>query len=134
MRKSKQVIEVCLCHDFTFLSQWLICNMLSLYLSKTESILFGYKQRFKSRCKLDISCNGELIGSREEVIYLGATIDRRLSFESMAMSVIHSSNDRLTFLCMANKFLYVYTKKLLVSSLVQCNFDSASVAWFNGLT
>ena len=50
--KSKQEIETRLSHDLDILSQWLICNKLSLHLGKTESILFGSKQRLKSQSQL----------------------------------------------------------------------------------
>ena len=132
--KSKQEIEVLLSHDLNRLSQWLICNKLSLHLGKTESILFGSRQRLKSQTQLDISCNGQSIQSTKAVKYLGATIDQNLSFDSMASSVIHKSNSRLKFLYRKSKFLTGHTKRLLVNSLIQCHFDYASSAWFLGLS
>ena len=132
--KNKQEIETRLSHDLEILSQWLICNKLSLHLGKTESILFGSKPRLKSQSKLDINCHGQSIESNVEVKYLGATIDQNLSFESMARSVIKKANGRLKFLYRKGKFLTRYTRKRLVSSLIQCHFDYASAAWYNGLS
>ena len=128
--KSKQEIETRLSHDLDILSQWLICNKLSLHLGKTESILFGSKQRLKSQSQLDINCNGQSIESREEVKYLGATIDNNLSFETMARSVIKKANGKLKFLYRKSQFLTRYTRKRLVSSLVHLCIGGL-VQWLN---
>ena len=65
--KSKMEIENLLSNDLNIVSQWLICNKLSLHLGKTESILFGSQQRLKSQSKLDIKCNGQPIESTTSV-------------------------------------------------------------------
>lgn len=52
----------------------------------------------------------------------------------MARSIIRKSNARLKFLYRKSKFLTLHTKKLLVTSLIQCHFDYASSAWYNSLT
>ena len=132
--KNKCDIENLLSQDLNIVSQWLVCNKLSLHLGKTESILFGSVQRLKKHGNLDINCNGQTIESKSSVKYLGATIDQSLSFESMARSVIKKSNARLKFLYRKSEFLTLFTKKLLVTSLVQCHFDYASSTWFNSLT
>ena len=132
--KDKKSIEDNLSSDLHLVSQWLITNKLSLHLGKTESILFGSHRRVNSQSPLDIKCNGQAIESKTSVKYLGATIDQFLSFETMARSVIKKSCNRLKFLYRKKEFLTSHTKKLLVSSLIQCHFDYASSAWFNGLT
>ena len=132
--KNKSDIEIRLSEDLQSISQWLICNKLSLHLGKTESILFGSKQRLKSNSNLNIQCNGHTIGSTSSVKYLGATLDQSLSFDIMARSIIKKANDRLKFLYRKSSFLTQYTKRLLINSLIQCHFDYASSAWFNGLT
>lgn len=132
--KNKHDIENTLCHDLNIVSQWLICNKLSLHLGKTESILFGSQRRLSSQSSLNISCNGQTIESKTSVKYLGAIIDQCLSFDSMARNVIKKSNARLKFLYRKSEFLTHHTKKLLVSSLIQCHFDYACSVWFNSLT
>ena len=73
--------------DLHLVRQWLVDNKLSLHLGKTESILFGSKQRIKSNSTVDITCNDTIIKPISSVKYLGATIDQTLSFDSMARSV-----------------------------------------------
>jgi len=79
-------------------------------------------------------CNGHSIQANDSVQYLGATIDRNLSFDLMAMSVIKKVNSRLKFLYRKRDFLTFHTKKLLVMAIAQCHFDYASNVWFHSVT
>ena len=47
--------------ELAVVSEWLIDNKLSLYLGKTESILFGSRTRLRSKSVLNISCKGTAI-------------------------------------------------------------------------
>ena len=132
--KNKKDIECLLSEDLHIVSEWLISNKLSLHLGKTESILFGSKQRLKSQSQLNIKYNEHSIESKTSVKYLGATLDQSLSFETMARSVIQKSNARLNCLYRKSQYLTQHTKTLLIVSLIQCHFDYASSAWFPGLT
>ena len=115
-------------------TQWLIDNKLSLHLGKTESILFGSKQKLKSKPNLNITCNDTSIDSSTSVKYLGVNIDQHLHFCSLAENIIKKANARLKFLYRKNEFLTEQTKKLLVMSLIQCHFDYACSVWYSGLT
>ena len=106
-------------------SEWLVDNKLSLHLRKTESILFGSKIRLKKGSSLNISCNGTDIWSTSSVRYLGALLDNPMSCDEMVDSVIQKVNSRLKFLYRKRTVLNEHTKKRLVSSLIQCNFDYA---------
>ena len=132
--KNKKDIECILSEDLHIVSEWLISNKLSLHLGKTESILFGSKQRLKSQSQLNIKYNEHSIESKTSVKYLDATLDQSLSFETMARSVIQKSNARLKYLYRKSQYLTQHTKKLLIVSLIQCHFDYASSAWFPSLT
>jgi len=132
--KCRHDIENTLSSEMAVLSQWLIYNKLSLRLGKTESILFGSRQKLKAQPSLNVTSNGHTLESKSCVKYLGATIDQCLTFESMARSVIKKANSRLKFLYRKKQFLTYHTKKLLAMSLIQCHFDYASPVWFYGLT
>ena len=127
-------IKRILSEDLHIVSEWLISNKLSLHLGKTESILFGSKQRLKSQSQLNIKYNEYSIESKTSVKYLGATLDQSLSFETMARSVIQKSNARLKNVYRKSQYLTQHTKKLLIVSLIQCHFDYASSVWFPSLT
>ena len=121
--KSISTVEKMLSDDLKQVSEWLIDNKLSLHLGKTESILFGSRQKLRSQSFLNISCDGTPISSTSSVKYLGVTIDQNLSFTSLAESVIKKANARLKFLYRKKEFLSTDTRKLLVMSLIQCHFD-----------
>ena len=114
-------------------SDWLVDNELSFYLSKTESILFGSKSRLKPQSNLQISCKGTNIESKEAVKYLGTVLEQNLSGETMAQSIIQKENARLKFLFRKQKFQNLHSKKLLVMPPIQCNFDYACSFWYSGL-
>ena len=127
-------VEQVLIAELQSVSQWLVDNKLSLHLGKTESIVFGSKQKLRSKSSLNISCNGTEIESTKSVKYLGVTLDQHLSFSSMADSVLKKANARLKFLYRKKEFLTHETKKLLVMSLIQCHFDYGCSIWYNSLT
>ena len=93
------------------ISVWLIDNKLSLHLAKTESSLFGTKQKFSNCRNLNLSCNGINIESKTSVKYLGASIDNCLSGDSMALSSIQKANCRLKCLYRNTKFLNSHVKE-----------------------
>ena len=132
--KNIATVEEILSDDLQIVSEWLVDNKLSLHLGKTESILFGTRQKLRSHTGLNISCNGTPISSTTSVKYLGITIDQHLSFTSMAESIIKKANARLKFLYRKKEFLTMHTRRLLVMSLVQCHFDFACSVWYTGLT
>jgi hypothetical protein len=132
--KSRASIEKDLTEDLEMVNNWLVDNKLSLHLGKTESIIFGSKQKLKSNRCLDITCNGQVIKSTSSVKYLGATLDQSLTGESMASSIIKKANSRLKFLYRKQAYLTEHTKRLLVSSIIQCHFDYACSFWYHGLT
>lgn len=132
--KDRSEIESVLSSEMDVLSQWLVCNKLSLHLGKTESVLFGSKPRLKSHHNLNVVCNGQPIAAKDFVKYLGAILDQCLSFDSMARSIIKKGNARLKFLYRKSKFLTQHSKRLLATSLIQCHFDYGCSVWYNSLT
>lgn len=83
---------------------------------------------------MDISCGGVQLASKKSVRYLGVDLDQSLSAEDICSSIVRKSNSRLKFLYRQAKFLNLQTRKLLVTSLIQCHFDYACSAWFFGLS
>ena len=55
---------------------------------KTESILFGPKQKLKNVVDFSIKCNGHTVDSSEKVKYLGVHIDKFLNGEFIVESII----------------------------------------------
>ena len=111
--KDISTVENALQTDHQIVSEWLIDNKLSLYLGKTESILFGSKSRLRSRSNLNIECKGSKIEPKDKVKYLGAILDQTLSGESMVNSILQRANARLKFLYRKQNFFNFHTKNFL---------------------
>ena len=114
--------------------QWLIDNKLSLHLGKTEAILFGSNRKLKNHNEFNVMCNNEPIKSTQSVKYLGITLDKCLSGETVANNVIKKAGARLRFLYRQAHFLDLKTRKTLVTALIQCYFDYSCSSWFSGLS
>ena len=69
---------------------------MSLHLGKTQSIFFGLKKQISKCSELHVTCNGSVIGSDSEVIYLGAILDKTWSGASTARSIITQSSCKQT--------------------------------------
>ena len=117
------IIQERLSMELKAVNEWLIDNKLSLHLGKTESILFSTKRKLVRHSELIIKCGDNLITPKSEIKYLGLDIDQSLSGEITGKKVIKKANSRLKFLYRKGRYLNDYTKKLLVSALIQCHFD-----------
>ena len=108
-------------------SEWLIDNKLSLHLGKTESILFGPKQKLKNGVDFSIKCNGHTVDSSEKVKYFGVHIDNFLNREFIVESIVKKVNDRLRFLYRQGRFLNVkasaHSFKQFTSRLLKSTFS-----------
>ena len=132
--KSVDDIQQRLSVELQSVREWLTDNKLSLHLGKTESILFGSKQRLSKSESIDVTCDGQILASKSCVKYLGATLDQSLSGSQIADNIISKSNAKLKFLYRQTRHFDSHTKKLLTSALIQCHLDYASTSWYSGLT
>ena len=114
--------------------QWLIDNKLSLHLGKTETILFGTKNKLKKVNDFIVKCNGEPIKPASSVKYIGVSLDQSLSGEHIANSIIKKTGDRLKFLYRQALFLNEKSRQILCSALIQCYFDYSCSSWFSALS
>jgi hypothetical protein len=103
-------------------------------MGKTEAIFLCSKRKRNHLKNIVINCQGHAIKPSDEVKYLGLKMDQTLSGESTVSHVINKCISRLKFLYRNRDALDFRSRKLLVSSLIQCHFDYAVSAWFWGLT
>ena len=129
-----EVIQDRLSTELDAVNDWLVDNKLSLHLGKTDSILFGTKHKLAKHSELNIMCGDTLIAPKSEIKYLGLDLDQSLSGEITGKKVIKKANSRLKFLYRKGKYLNDYTKKLLVSALIQCHYDYGCSIWYTALT
>ena len=134
--KNVKVIEEQLTKDFSNLCDWFVDNKLSIHLGedKTKSILFGSKQKLKSAKNLHLKYHDIEIKQHSNVCYLGCILNESLSGDPMGLNVIKKINARLRFLYRNTKILSSSLRRMLLNSLIQPNFDYASLSWFPNLT
>ena len=120
-------IETVLSAELAAVQKWLIDNKLSLHLGKTESILFASKGRLQKHNAIQVRCGGNDIESKQDVTYLGITLDQSLSGDNIVNKTVTKCSNKV-------KFLYRNARKLLVSALIQCHFDYSCMSWHSGLT
>ena len=127
-------IETVLSAELAAVQEWLIDNKLSLHLGKTESILFASKGRLQKHNSIQVRCGGNDIESKQDVTYLGVTLDQSLSGENIVNKTVTKCSNKVKFLYRNARNFDKKTKKLLVSALIQCHFDYACTSWYSGLT
>ena len=65
-----KVIADTLSFEWNSCRQWLMDNKLSLYLGKTESILFGSKRKLRKVTSFEVKCNNEVIQNVNSAKYI----------------------------------------------------------------
>ena len=125
-------IEQTLATELKCVRDWLIDNKPSLHLGKTESILFGTKQKLNKQghVNLNITCAGNIMQSKSQVKYLGVELDQFLSRDCITTKIVGKSIAKLKFLYRQAKHFDMGTRKTLVSTLIQCHMDYACSAWY----
>ena len=123
-------IENRLNNDFNMLCDWFVDNKLSIHFGedKTKSIVFGTNRKMKNIRELEIKHGDMKIKQQPEVVYLGCTLDSRLSGEAMALQALGKINGRLKILYRKKGFLTPSLKRLLCNALIQPHFDFACLA------
>ena len=94
---SVSVIEETLGHELTFLSEWLVDNKLSIHLGKTDSILFGSNKKIRKQSTMKIICGDNEV-TKDNVKYLGVSLDQSLGGKYIAESIFKKGNSRPKFL------------------------------------
>ena len=124
-------IEKQLNKEFESICDWFVDNKLSIHFGdgKTKSILFASKFKIKKVRKLNIIYGNIKIKQHSKVKYLGCVLD-----ETMALSVINKTNNKLNFLYQKNRFLTPTLRRLLCNALIQPYFNYACSAWYSNLT
>ena len=132
--KDVNYIEKTLNTNLSSLCDWLVDNKLSIHLGKTESILFGTRNKLAKVNQLNIHYGDHVIEQKQSVTYLGVTLDNILSGKSMVEGILCKINSKLRFLYRKQKFLSKDIRRLLCNSLIQPHYDFACCSWYPLLT
>ena len=129
-------IEKQLNKDFESICEWFLNNKLSIHFGddKTKSMLFATKFIIKKVRKLNTKYGDIQITQHSKVKYLGCILDKTVSGEIIALSVINKINNKLKYLYRKNRFLIPTLRRLLCNALIQPYFDYACSPWYPNLT
>ena len=94
--KDVKEIELKLTKELESINNWLTDNTFSLYLGKTESILFDTKKKLQSTSsQLNVICGGTMLAAKS-IKYLGVELVQHLSSEYIARKA--NINNKVMFL------------------------------------
>lgn len=129
--RTVEAVESRLAKELKNVSNWLVDNRLSLHLGKTESIIYGTKQKLSR--PMNIIINDVNISAKDCVKYLGAYLDQCVSGVQMAEKVVKRVNQTLKFLYRKGQMLTFKDRLLLCNAMIQPFFDYGCCFWYNGL-
>ena len=79
---------------------------------------------------MKIICGDNEVTAKDNVKYLGVSLDQSLGGKYIAKSILKKGISRPKFLWGQAKYLNRNSRKLLATSLILCHFDYACSAWF----
>ena len=82
---------------------------------------------------MKIICGDNEVTAKDNVKYLGVSLDQSLGGKYIAESILKKENSRPKFLWRQDKYFNRNSRRLLTTSLILCHFDYACSAWFEGL-
>ena len=92
------------------------------------------KFKIKKIRKLNKRYRDTQIKQHSKVQYLGYMLDKTMSGETMALSVINKITNKLKFLNWKNRFLTPIRRRLLCNALIQSHSGYTCSAWYPNLT
>lgn len=124
-------IHLSLQSDFNAVQDWLLANKLVLNKSKSYTMIFGSRQKLKSKaCSCAVLCKDSTILQKVDAIkYLGVWLDSELSFKSHINHVLRKVNMGINTLYRSRSCFSYSVRKKLVSQLILPFFDYCDVVY-----
>ena len=118
---SDQLVEI---------GQWFNQNKLTVNTSKTEVIYFGRSNKV-NECKrlVPIKFQGESLGCKNKVKYLGVIFDENLNWDAQVTSARSKAYLKLNKIKQVSSFLDDHTKNMLLNTLVMPHITYCSISW-----
>ena len=115
-------------HDLKHLCQWLRSNKISLNASKTEIIIFKYKQTIITK-QMNFRVSGQKINTTTSVKYLGVYLNDSLTWETHFDSLIPKLNRAIGLLFKVRHCTPKFLLKTIYYSLSHSHLIYASQIW-----
>ena len=101
----QSALESTLSAELASVNNWLIDNMLSLHLGKTEATLFGSKYRLNRCSECKVTLNKVVVSTKASVKYLGCIPDNNLDGRNMSNKVLSKVTGLTKFIGRNSTFL-----------------------------
>ena len=110
------------------ISDWLATNRLSLNVSKSNVVLFN-SSRKKTKIKIELKINNEIISEKEFTKYLGIFIDNKISWPQHIHHVNLKISKGIGILCKLRHLVSRHMLHSLYFTFIQPHIDYGLVNW-----
>ena len=125
--KNLRVLQACIDHDLTKLTDWFQANSLTLNVNKTNLLLFDYWKR--ERTALEIHIDGTIIKSKKNTKFLGVILDNKLQWKDHYEQLKTKINRNYSLLCKSKNLLNVHGMKVLYYAQIYSHLSYCIVIW-----
>lgn len=117
-------------HELQKITDWLAVNKLSLNVSKTNYMLFHFRQRHMAGCDIPrLLINGTEINLIDEFNFLGLTIDKHMSWSAHIKKISNKISRILGVMNRLKRILPHKALKLMYTSLISSHFQFGITTW-----
>ena len=125
--KNLRVLQACIDHDLTKLTDWFRANSLTLNINKTNLLLFDYWKRESTT--LEIHIDGTIIKSQKNTKFLGVILDNKLQWKDHYEQLKTKINRNYSLLCKNKNLLNVHGMKVLYYAQIYSHLSYCIVLW-----
>ena len=125
--KNLRVLQACIDHDLTKLTDWFRANNLMLNVNKTNLLLFDYRKR--ANTVLEIIIDGTTIKSKKTPKFLGIIVDNKLQWKDHYEQLKAKINRSYSLLCKSKNLLNVHGMKVLYYAQIYSHLSYCIVLW-----
>ena len=126
-----EILEEIVNNQLSIVKDYFDSNELSISIPKTTYLYFCPKNR--KRKKLNIRIGNNELKENEEIVFLGITIDNRLSFQGHFEKVYEKAKKGLNGLIIARNRLNLKSKQTIYFSLIHSHFTYGALIWLSSL-
>jgi hypothetical protein len=128
-------VEEALNSELENIHHWLLSNKLTLNVEKTEYMIIGTFQRFRTFQRnnlsqdINVSIDGKVLKEVETKKTLGVLVDEYLCWDKQIDNIRKKASKGIGMLRRVKPYVPTKTLKHLYQALVQPHFDCCSMVW-----
>ena len=126
--KFDETFEIAINRELSKIYDWLAVNKLSLNARKTKFMIF-HTQGTKFNFIPNIKINGTSIERVSDFVFLGLTVNEKLSWKSHVDKIANKLSKYSGILCRLKHFLPTHILRMIYCSLIQSNLNFSLLTW-----